>query len=338
MTRLREGLKDVITAEDGELDEDGIFVLHDDVSSTQHEDVSEGVNPTLLQVSMYKERFERTRSDLEKAWSQLAKAQKEIQQLKQQASALNETTRAKSESDSQLEMQNLRSQVAALKDITDTAQADLAAQRKRFTSLCKKYDQSQADKTELQLRWDRLRNRTKAHVEHRRQQYPSQHGEYTEVPTRASDDAQTEGQNGQHDLVEDVVYLKQAINDAIIKTFAGIELATKKPSQAQPEPLSLREDSVSSFVQALQSLVQFMNRQLRQKGNGNDTKTRMQIEQLRGRLVASEACREKAMAEVSNIGEEFSRKLLVAREDADELRRQRTAGETRQDRLLEQVC
>eukprot|EP00750_Incisomonas_marina_P001008 INCI10822.1.p1 GENE.INCI10822.1~~INCI10822.1.p1 ORF type:complete len:767 (-),score=225.94 INCI10822.1:1066-3366(-) len=390
--QIRAGLADALVVEDGEVDEDGNFILYSDDGSVSGSDdgVEGGERSTAVagagassasaaaleaQLKVLNERYDRVQrefsdfreqsasqmTDLRAENQRLAQLLKLQQQLRQPQSVppvdggLTEGSDGQAEAGPTADTDHAADgELSVLREAKTALQTALATERRRYAALCEQFDASQAGKLELQLKWERMSEGAAHHVERLRQKYGrsennDENRDEREVAVSAQATTKSHSGQGAH---EDVLYLKQAVNDAIVKTCAGMESPddaaeendqdqtsdseTTRARKVAPGPLDLRSNSAQAFVHALQQLVQYIQVQLQRRGSDDPT-LKLQLDQLQKRLAASNEARAAAQAAVDEVSSSMAARLLKAEEGAETLRQQRAAGEARQDQLMAQV-
>jgi hypothetical protein len=343
-----------------------------------------------LHADVYKERHERVRDELalfrEEAAATAAHLRSELERLK--ARGVDESGGSNGSGDGTTgagggggggggggdvaksrELEDLRDEVASLNAAKAALAESLAEERRRNAGLCDSVDAAQAEKREAELRWERYQHAARAHVGALRAKYPdlSAHSSSDDNANNqaegatAADSSSSNNDNNSNSsraLLEDLILLKQAINDAVVKTApAGRHRTTEANGGGGGSgdsggdrgdgsvilwPLDLRIAPAQAFARALQQLVRSVVLHGGGGGGGGSLEDagllRLKVERLRLRLAASDEARAAAVTTAEEVSRAMGERLLRAEEGAEVLRRQRAAGEARQDQLIEQVA
>ena len=324
---IQAGLSEALEVEDGEVDEHGNFVVRDGIEEVG----SDPADSAELRANMFKERYERAMAEFEKLREDSAA---EIEALKNSNATL--LARVAHEQDvgdndsNATSVTELTEQLEVLQQSNKALQEVSAKHRQKHVALCEQFDTSQKALFDFKKRWERLQEKAAQQARNIRQRHPDLEIDGADIDAVSES---LDSDNVKREVVEDLMYLKQAINDSVVKLCAGDSGDTELP-RTVPEPLDLHAASAKSFAELLQHLVKYIAADQLQN---TDPTLQLQFEQLKSRfdVVKKEAADASKAAQV--ISTEMTNKLLRAADEAETLRQQRAASEARQDQLMDQV-
>ena len=235
----------------------------------------------------------------------------------------------------------MRDELDALRKTNASLHQSAREQQEKYAGLCRRFDEAQAAKLDLEVRWDRLREDAAAHVRQVQEAHPGvvvavAVGPRTAATDQRADDGGSVGEirrsasaqgaaqpRAHHQVLEDLLHLKQAVNDAATKLFgisdqaderggaggggeeeersgngSGNENENEIKNGARRKValtlLSLHDAPTRAFVRLLQRLVEEANARNLQRDPAAEALLQAKLDRWQARLAASDKARSAA--------------------------------------------